>query len=283
MLKFVFTILCTIIFTQYSHSQHISVMTYNVRYGLADDGENSWQYRKEFLADQINFYNPDFLGIQEGLPFQLFYLDSVMPNHTYIGKSRNADGKGEYSAILYNKEKFKLLEENTFWLSPTPTQPSKGWDAAYPRICSYGLFLEKESKIKFWVFNTHLDHVGFKAREESAQLILSKIKKINTNNHPLILMGDFNAESNSKPVQIIKTDLLDTKEISIKKPFGPTGTFNAFQFCKPVTKRIDYIFISKNNKIKINKYAVFSDSKELKYPSDHLPVYIEVTINKKTN
>ncbi len=258
-------------------------MTYNIRYGLADDGENSWKYRKEFLTSQINFYNPDIFGTQEGLPFQIEYINSHLPKHSFIGKSRDKDGKGEYSAIFYNKDKFEIVEQHTFWLSPTPTKVSKGWDAAYPRICTYGLFKDKKTKIKFWIANTHLDHIGVKAREQSVLLILKKIKEINTKNYPLIFMGDLNAEPKSKPIEILKSQLDDSKEISIEKPFGPTGTFNAFQFDKPVTKRIDYIFVSKNNTIKINKYAVLSDSNELKFPSDHLPVYVELTFIKETN
>ena len=260
--------------------QDISVMTYNVRYGLADDGENSWDYRKEFLASQINYNNPDFLGIQEGLPFQLFYIDSLMPQHRYIGISRSVDGKGEYSAILYNQKKFEMLEQHTFWLSPTPTKSSKGWDAAYPRICTYGLFKDLNSKQKIWILNTHLDHIGEKAREESVLLILKKIKEINAENYPLVFMGDLNAEPDSKPISLLNAALIDTKAISITKPFGPNGTFNNFEFDKPVTKRIDYIYVSKNNSITINKHAVLSDSKDLKYPSDHLPIFIQLTLNK---
>ncbi len=260
--------------------QTFSLMTYNVRYGLADDGINSWEFRKEFLTSQIKFYNPDFLGTQEGLPFQVKFIDLKLPNHSFIGKSRDTDGKGEYSAIFYNHEKFEIIKQVTFWLSPTPLISSKGWDAAYPRICTYGLFKNKESKKEFWIINTHFDHIGIKAREQSVLLILKKIKEINIKNYPLIFMGDLNAEPDSKPIKNIKMELNDSKEISLEKPFGPKGTFNAFDFNKPVSTRIDYIFISKNNTIKVNKYAVLSDSKDLKYPSDHLPVYIEISLNK---
>jgi len=280
MLKSVLTFLLFLYFTPNCISQNLSFMTYNVRYGLADDGKNSWKYRKEFLASQINFYNPDIFGTQEGLPFQVEYIVSQLPKHSFIGKSRDGNGKGEYSAIFYNHDKFEVLKQQTFWLSSTPTKVSKGWDAALPRICTYALFKDKKSNMKFWVFNTHFDHIGVKAREQSVLLILKKIKEINSKNYPLIFMGDLNAEPDSKPISILKSELNDSQEISIEKPFGPEGTFNAFHFDKPVTERIDYIFISKNNTIKVNKYAVLSDSKDLKYPSDHLPVYIEISLNK---
>jgi len=283
MQKFALSLLLVFSIISNSVCQNISMMTYNVRYGLADDGKNSWEYRKEFLTSQINFYHPDIFGIQEGLPFQVDYIDSKLSKHSFIGKSRDGDGKDEYSAIFYNKEKFDLLEQHTFWLSPTPTKISKGWDAAYPRICTYGLFNDKKTKTTFWVINTHLDHVGMNARKQSILLILKKIKEINGKNYPLIFMGDLNAEPDSKPISILKEQLSDSKEITKVKPFGPTGTFNAFQHNEPVTKRIDYIFISNNNLIKVTNYAVLSDAKDLKYPSDHLPVYIELTFNKKTN
>jgi len=280
MLKPILTLLLILFSVMHTFPQSISIMTYNVRYGLADDGDNSWNNRKEFLASQINFYNPDIFGTQEGLPFQIEFINSQLPDHSFIGQSRDADGKGEYSAIFYNHKKFEILKQVTFWLSPSPLVPSKGWDAAYPRICTYGLFKDKETNNKFWVINTHFDHVGKIAREKSAQMILKKIKEINTKNYPLIFMGDLNAEPNSNPIAKLNSELNDAKAISIEKPFGPSGTFNAFKFNEPVTKRIDYIFISKNNTIKVNKYAVLSDSKDLKYPSDHLPVYIEISLNK---
>jgi len=273
-------ILINFLFFSCAQSQNISMMTYNVRYGLADDGENSWELRKEFLASQINSHNPDFIGTQEGLPFQIEYINSHLPKHEFIGKSRDGDGKGEYSAIFYNQEKFKLVEQHTFWLSTTPSKVSKGWDAAYPRICTYGLFKDIKTNKKFWIINTHLDHIGTKAREQSVIMILKKIKEINIKNYPLIFMGDLNAEPDSKPISILKEQLSDSKEVSLVKPSGPIGTFNAFQYNEPVTRRIDYIFISKNNTIKVSNYAVLSDVKDSKYPSDHLPVYVELTIIK---
>jgi len=256
-----------------------SVMTYNVRYGLADDGENSWEYRKDNLVSLIKKYNPDFLGTQEGLPFQIDYINTALPNHSFIGENRDGNGKGEYSAIFYNQLKYNVLEQHTFWLSPTPNTVSKGWDAAYPRICTYGLFKDKNTDIQFWIINTHLDHVGVLAREQSVALILNKIEEINTENLPLVFMGDLNAEPESKPIETLKKKLEDSKEISVENLLGPDGTFNAFQFNEPVTKRIDYIFISKNNKLKVEKYNVLSNSNDSKYPSDHLPVYVQLITN----
>ena len=255
--------------------QTYQVMTYNIRYGNANDGENHWNLRKDFLQGQIAFYKPDIFGIQEALHFQVKYLDSSFANYNYVGVGRD-DGKekGEYSAVFYNGDKFKVLDHSTFWLSKTPDKISVGWDAAMERICTYALFENKISKQKFWVFNTHFDHIGEQARIESAKLIYKKITALNSDNLPVIVMGDFNLEPDSAPIQFLATNLSDSYKSSLEKPFGPSGTFNGFKFNEPVTRRIDYIFTSKKN-IKVLQYAVLSDSKDCKYPSDHLPVFLE--------
>jgi endonuclease/exonuclease/phosphatase family metal-dependent hydrolase len=259
-------------------AQSIKVMTYNIRYDNPKDGENRWDNRKEFLTDQIKFYEPDFLGTQEGLSHQILFIDSTLTQYNYIGVGRN-DGKteGEYSAIFYNSVKFTPIKSSTFWLSETPDIPSKGWDASLNRICTYGLFKNKATKEKLWIFNTHFDHRGVEARKNSVKLIIKKIKELNKENFPVVFMGDLNLEPENEAIQYLSNQMNDTKTVSTKIVFGPTGTFNGFKFDKPVTRRIDYIFVSKGN-IDVEKYAVLSDSKDLRYPSDHLPVYAEIIL-----
>jgi endonuclease/exonuclease/phosphatase family metal-dependent hydrolase len=257
--------------------QKLKVMTYNIRLDIESDGENSWSNRKEFLANQIKFYEPDILGTQEGRPNQIAYLKDALSAYNYVGHGREGGDKGEYSAIFYKTQRFTVVRDSTFWLSKTPYFFSKGWDAAYPRICTYGLFTDLRSLKKFWVFNTHLDHVGEKARQKGLELIQKKISEINTENHPVIFMGDLNAEPDSKLITSLNQSLTDSKSIA-KLVFGPSGTFNGFNFKESVTKRIDYIFFTKAPEIRIKKYAVLSDSKNLKYPSDHLPVFVELKL-----
>ena len=262
-----------------SSGQELSVMTYNIRLDVASDGENAWPNRKAYLVSQIQFYAPDIFGTQEGLPHQIDYLNSSLPNYNAIGEGRRGGDKGEYSAIYYNKNKFKVEKQHTFWLSLTPNKVSKSWDAALPRICTYALFRNKETGLKFWVFNTHFDHIGVESRLQSVQLILKTIDKENTDNFPVVFMGDLNVSPESELITKLKTQMDDARDNTIGIPFGPSGTFNGFQFDKPVTNRIDYIFISKSKAISVKKYAVLSDSKDLKYPSDHLPVYVELFVN----
>ncbi|GGK27810.1 endonuclease [Yeosuana aromativorans] len=251
-------------------------MTYNLRLDVASDGENAWNNRKDFLVSQIKFYEPDIFGTQEGLPHQISYMEDTLKNYSFIGQGREGNNKGEYSAIFYNTDKFELLAHHTFWLSETPDSVSKGWDAAYIRICTYGLFKDKKSRKKFWMFNTHLDNQGEKARNMGMTLILNRINELNTKKYPVILTGDFNDTPESRLIVNLKKNMIFTKEVSKTEPFGSYGTFNGFKFCEPIINQIDYIFISEPQKLKVLKYGVLTDSKDMRYPSDHFPVYVKL-------
>ncbi|MDD3721195.1 MAG: endonuclease/exonuclease/phosphatase family protein [Lutibacter sp.] len=268
------------LYALFSSAQSLEVITYNIRLNVAVDSENAWPLRKEFFTSQIQFYEPDIFGVQEATPNQVIDIVTALPQYSYVGMGRDGEGKGESSNIFYKKDRFILKESNTFWLSETPNVISKGWDAAYNRVCTYALFKDKKAKKNLWVFNTHLDHIGEVARTKGIELILSKIAEVNTQNYPVIFMGDFNSEPDAERIISLKTQMDDSRDISEEKPFGPTGTFNGFKHNEPVTILIDYIFVSKNNKLIVKKYAVLSDSKDLKYPSDHLPVFVKLNYKK---
>ena len=272
----VFLLAITLMIYAVGQGQDISVMTYNIRLDIASDGENSWSNRKDFLLSQIQFHAPDFLGTQEGRPNQIVDIKERLLDYDFIGHGRDGGDEGEYSAIFYNREKFRLENDNTFWLSETPDKFSKGWNAACPRICTYGLFTDLKTLRKILVFNTHLDHVSKEARLQGMILIQQKISEINTQNYPVILMGDFNVQSNNILIENLSQQMLNTETVA-EFTFGPKGTFNGFNFEKPVTIKIDYIFVSKHG-FKVKKYAVLSDSDNLRYPSDHFPVYVEITL-----
>ena len=264
-------------------AQSLKAMTYNIRLDVASDVNNAWPFRKDFFASQVRFYEPDILGVQEAMPHQVVDLERLLPQYNQVGVGREGVGKGESSNIFYKKDKFTVIQTNTFWLSETPEAISMGWDAACHRVCTYALFQEAKTNQLFWVFNTHLDHIGEQARTKGIKLILAQINQLNTLNYPVIFMGDFNSEPQEERIVALKKVMNDTREVSIDKPFGPVGTFNNFEHNKSVTALIDYIFISKKSNLKVIKYAVLSDSKDLKYPSDHLPVYVEMVFHKNNN
>ena len=253
-------------------AQTLTALTYNIRFDNPADGDDAWPKRRDFLAAQIRFNAPDVFGIQEGLLRQLVYLDSAFADYARVGVGRD-DGKegGEYSAFYFRRDRFRVLASGTFWLSETPNVPSRGWDAALNRVCSYACLFDSLSSRPFWVFNTHFDHMGQEARRHSAELILKKVKELNPGGFPVIVMGDFNSKPADAPVQTILKEMSDTESISQELSFGPAGTFNGFKFHEPVTERIDYIFLGGKG-LKVLQHAVLSDNRNCHYPSDHLPV-----------
>ncbi|SDL55222.1 Metal-dependent hydrolase, endonuclease/exonuclease/phosphatase family [Salinimicrobium catena] len=273
------TFLILLFFVQVTlYSQTMEIMTYNIKYLNETDGENSWSQRKDHLTSQIKFYEPGIFGVQEAVLEQLQHIKQNLDGYEYLGEGRDGGQKGEFSAIFFETEKFEKLEEGTFWLSETPTVPSMGWDAAYPRVCTYAKFRNVQNEDEFWVFNTHFDHMGTSARKKSSRMILEKMEEINQQDLPAVLMGDLNLEPDTEEVKFLSAHMEDSKTIA-NLVFGPEGTFNAYEFQEPVTRRIDYIFLSKGD-FKVKKYAVLSDSKDLKYPSDHLPVLVELKLKK---
>ena len=257
------------------YSQPHTIISYNIRYDNNWDIENSWEIRRNNIIQMLIKYSPSILGIQEGLLTQVKYIDSSLINYDYVGVGRD-DGKekGEFCAIYFDTSRYVLLKNSTFWLSETPDTISVGWDAALERICTYGLFKDRITKKEFWVFNTHFDHIGIIAREKSSRLILKRIKKINRQSLPVILMGDFNSIPNSPPVKEIITELSDALQLSTEKLHGPRGTFNGFNEDLPIEKRIDYIF---TKKLKVLSYRHINDRLENnRHISDHLPVMIKI-------
>ena len=257
------------------YSQPHSIISYNIRYDNNWDIENSWKIRRNKISQILVQYSPSIIGIQEGLLNQVQYIDSSLIDYDYVGVGRD-DGKdkGEFCAIYFDTTRYVLLKNSTFWLSETPDTISVGWDAALERICTYGLFKDRITKIIFWVFNTHFDHIGVVAREKSSELILKRINKINRQSLPVILMGDFNSIPNSSPVKEIKTELSDALQISLEKLQGPRGTFNGFNEDLPIEKRIDYIF---TNDLKVLSYTHINDRlNNNRHISDHLPVMIKI-------
>lgn len=265
--------------TSLTMSRNISVLTYNIKYDNPSYAINNWDNRKAFLISQLNYNHPDVFGTQEGLLHQLEDFKYGLNDYGYIGKGRDfGDERGDFPAIFYNAKRVKCITNNTFWLSEKPNQSSTGWDATYNRICTFGVFQLLNSPTQFMVFTTQFDHIGDSTRRESANLLLKKIESLNPHKLPVLLMGDFNLETSSIGIQNILKYFKDSHSHAGNNTFGPTGTFNGFHFEKPVSSKIDYIFISNN--IGIFKSGILSDSKDCHFPSDHFPVYADLNLKK---
>jgi endonuclease/exonuclease/phosphatase family metal-dependent hydrolase len=260
-------------------SQSVTVMTYNIRNANPGHNLKYWNQRKKRLANEVVFYDPDFMGIQEGLYTQVQYLSSHLTGRKYIGVGRK-DGKrkGEFEAIYYNTNRFSLVDgtDSTMWLSATPNTPSKGWGAPLPRVITWGKFRSKVTGKELYVFNTHFA-LTKKARVNSAKLILKTVKKI-AGDTPVVLTGDFNVTEQQKAYKILKDSFLrDARHISKLKPIGPEFSYaGGFKVCDSSAHRalLDHIFVNKY--LNVSKIAVISNFRNSRFLSDHLPVYSEL-------
>ncbi|MBO0358214.1 endonuclease/exonuclease/phosphatase family protein [Hymenobacter sp. BT186] len=262
-------------------AQTMKVATYNVRYDNKQDTANAWLRRLPHLTNLIRFQDFDLFGTQEVLYTQLQDMTSKLPGYAYIGVGRD-DGKqaGEYSAIFYKQDRYKLLKQGTFWLAPNTTAPVKGWDAALPRVCTWGQFQEKTTGFTFYLFNTHFDHVGVQARKESAKLILARIKEM-AGASPAILTGDLNVDQRNESYTLLSTSgtLRDAYQTAAVV-YAPNGTFNDFKATTKTDARIDHIFLSPA--FTATRYGILTDTYGGgKTPSDHYPVAIEVRYSVK--
>ncbi len=278
-------------------AQGFTIGTYNLRYANHDDSlnGNGWGQRYPVLINMIRFHGFDIFGTQEGLYPQLQDMLAALPGYSYIGVGRDDGIKaGEHSAIFYRTDKFELLESGNFWLSPITDRPNKGWDAALPRICTWGKFREKGARFTFYMFNLHMDHIGVKARAESSKLILQKIKEF-PKDIPVMLTGDFNVDQYNESYTLINQSgiLRDAFELSPIK-LASVGTFNGFNTDEYTDKRIDHIFVTKS--FKVLRYGILTDtyrSKKIenmvgqketykaRVASDHYPVMISIMHDKK--
>ncbi len=263
----------------------LAVMTFNIRLGTAKDGENDWQHRRDILYRVLRDHKPDLVGLQEAYKFQIDDIIGACPAYAFIGVSRD-DGQahGEFSSILYNKQRLRLLEQDTFWLSETPEVPgSKSWDTAYPRVCTWGRFEDRLTGRKFYHFNTHLDHISQLARERGIELIARRMKE-RKHPDPAFLTGDFNAGEDNTAVRYLKGDsprasttgpapvdppkLVDTFR-ALHADQKVVGTFNGWRG-KSNGPKIDYIFAPPE--IRVIEADILHDNRDGRYPSDHYPL-----------
>lgn len=259
----------------YAQETHLNIASYNIRYANPNDAPDTWENRAPVVINMIRFHELDIVGIQEGLDRQVYDLSEGLTNFGHVGVGRD-DGaeKGEYTAIFFNKDKVKLLNSDTFWLSEDTSQPNKGWDAALPRICTWAEFESLETGSRFYVFNTHFDHVGIKARSESATLIMKKASEI-AGDATVILTGDFNVDQQNEAYKRLSKSAMfnDSYEVAYLV-YANNGTFNSFDNTKSSDRRIDHIFVT--NDIKVEKYGILTDTYHNRFPSDHFPVMVKV-------
>lgn len=268
-------------------TESIDLMTFNIRMGIADDGENHWDKRHDLVFEVFREHDPDIVGVQEAFQFQLQEILAIVDGYAKTGVGReDGDSLGEYSAILYKKDRFRILDSNTFWFSETPNVPgSTSWGNSITRICTWAHFFDDSLKRSFYVYNLHLDHRSQPSREKSVELLLQRIQERETDD-PVVIMGDFNAGEQNPAIQQIKEFRLPTPVDTLRfydsfrvvHPHADqVGTFNAFEG-KTSGEKIDHIFTSDD--LFVLSAEILRDNQNGRYPSDHFPVTAIVQFDK---
>lgn len=245
----------------------ITVISYNIRNGEANDGTNSWQYRYPTSAMMIMDQKPDIFGVQEAYDYQVAYLKEYCEGYKCVGVGRE-DGKhdGEHMSIFYNSKTVKLLKWGTYWLSETPDKPSLGWDAACRRTATWALMKDKKNGRKFYYVNTHLDHVGVLAQKNGLALIVDHIKAMNKEGYPMILTGDFNVEPSNPVLSDLDKMMTSARDAAVKTDKG--GTYHGWGKESEVIDHIYYSGFSACTLFEIVKKSYL----DIKFVSDHYPV-----------
>jgi endonuclease/exonuclease/phosphatase family metal-dependent hydrolase len=261
----------------------LTVMSFNIRYGTANDGDNHWNLRREFLFDVMRDADADLAGLQEALDAQLAELVQALPQYGLVGVGRD-DGRtrGEYAAILYRRDRFRVSDAGTFWFSDTPeVVASRSWGNRITRICTWARFVDRDG-LAFWHYNVHLDHESQPSRERSTTLLAERIAARRAPAEPVIVTGDFNVgETNPALTRLTApppgSPALFVDAFRIRHPDEPrAGTFNGFKFGQTGGDKIDYVLVPPETDVL--DAAIIRTSRNDRYPSDHFPVTARVVL-----
>ena len=258
-----------------SAPEPLTVMSFNIRYGTADDGPNRWELRRGQLIDVLKRYDPDILGVQEALHSQIDEILQALPEFRMVGVGRSDGGQGgEYSAILYRASRLSPRQTATFWFSDTPdVVKSNTWGNAIERICTWALFDDQLGR-PFFVYNLHLDHVSQPSREKSVNLLLERIAA-RSPAAPVIVTGDFNTGESNPATQAMLKVFRDTFRV-VRPDAAEVGTANQFTLGKTSGDKIDYIFVERG--AEVLSADIIRSSIDGRYPSDHFPVIARVRL-----
>ena len=261
----------------------LTVMSFNIRYGTANDGENHWKNRREMLFDLLKEQNADLIGVQEALDAQLREIAVAVPVYATVGVGRD-DGatRGEYAAILFRRDRFHVSDSVTFWFSDTPEViASRSWGNTITRICTWARLVDRDGRA-LWHFNVHLDHISQPSRERSTQLLAERIAARRRTNEPVIVTGDFNVgEANPaihtllRPPDGKAAPFVDTFRV-LHPDEKTVGTFSGFKFGEINGDKIDYVLVQPGTEVL--SAAILRTSRENRYPSDHFPVVARVRL-----
>lgn len=264
----------------------VSVMTFNIRLGTANDGDDHWSKRRDMLFDLLKEQNPDLVGLQEAFRFQVDEILAAVPGYAVVGVGRD-DGKagGEASCILFKRDRFHIAEAGTFWFSDTPAVPgTRHWGNNYNRISSWARFIDRDGTA-FYHYNLHIDHESQPSREKSTELLLARIRTRSFPTEPVVITGDFNSGEDNPALHRLTgvpgaksewpAPFVDTYRI-LHPAEKVVGTFTGFKFGEVNGDKIDYVLVQPGTPVL--EATIIRTSRNNHYPSDHFPVSARINL-----
>lgn len=253
----------------------LKVMSFNIRYGTAQDGANDWDARKEFVMERIRAFAPDLLGMQECRDdAQAAFVKSQLPEYVFVGMRRGmGDGGLEMAPVLFRRAAFDQIESGHFWLSETPrVAGSKNWGAEFPRTVTWARARHVPSGRSLTFVNTHFDYQPT-AGTPSAAVLRGWLEREQAG-APVILTGDFNVGKDSLAYGMLtqQAGLLDAlRQVHIHPK--DEGTFHGFGACA-VLEPIDWILCA--SPFEVVAAGVDTTRRGFLFPSDHYPVVAQL-------
>jgi endonuclease/exonuclease/phosphatase family metal-dependent hydrolase len=279
----------------------IRVLSYNVRYANRGDHHDAWHDRRDAIGRLVRFHRPDIAAFQEPLPEQRRDLRERLPSYEFVGRGRGRDDKDEACPIAVRADRWTVVDDDTFWLSETPEEPSTGWDADYPRIATWARVRAVDGPAELLVVNTHFDHVSAHARREAARLLRDRLPEMrrkatddiggSDGSLPVVLVGDLNCTPGSNPHRIL---LGDDPETDTDSPTGNDDLVlrdaaavadlrhgpktSLTDFARLIDgRRIDHALVS--SAVDVEAFATLADRDDRgRYPSDHLPILLRASL-----
>jgi len=276
----IFTLLLSLVFSQApapqpSQAAPLTVMSFNIRYGTANDGEDHWLRRREQLFTLLREQQADVVGLQEALHGQIEEILQAVPGYDYVGVGRS-DGRraGEFAAVLFRTARLRVRRSDTFWFSDTPgVVKSTSWGNQIERICTWAYFEDREGPA-FYHYNVHLDHLSQPSRERSVALLLERIRSRDPK-APAVVTGDFNAGEENAAAVAMRGSFVDSFRV-LRPGATEAGTFNGFKFGQIGGDKIDFVFVEPGTEVL--EAAIVRSSRDGRYPSDHFPVIARIRL-----
>jgi len=251
----------------------LRLASFNLQYGA----ERRWLGKRAELLELLRALEADVLCLQEVSAAGFAWLRAQLGRPPAVGVGRE-DGAaaGEHVPVLVLDPRWRLQAGGTFWLSPTPGQPSRGWGAAHPRICTWArLRGAGPAPAELVVANVHLDHRSRRAREEGARLLRSRLDQA-AGGAPVVLCGDFNCRERSRAYALLTAGprgLLDAgAALGQRQP-----TWDGWGLFPVGRARIDYCFL--DPALTVEAYAVRENRLRGRRLSDHHPVVVDLRVN----